>query len=340
MNPLLPKIDGVQATALLAALRQAGLVNSSEPRLRELKGGVSSELYLVEDSGRCFVVKRALPKLHVAEDWFADPGRNRVEQHFFAYAAAFAPDALPKVLGGDPGQGWFAMEYFGSEYEPWKAALMRGEADVKTAERAGHILGLLHEASWLEPTARARFATLRNFEQLRIEPYLRTTAERVPAVRNELLAEAERLSETRLALVHGDYSPKNLLAGAGRVVVLDAECGWFGDPAFDAAFLLNHLFLKALLHAERPEAILALVPAFWSSYLAQMGVLAGDALERRTTRLLLCLMLARVEGKSPVEYLTSAQRRFTLGFAVPMLASAPHGLEEIMQAWRASLKRP
>ena len=67
--------------------------------------------------------------------------------------------------------------------------------------------------------------------------------------REVLRAEAERLVTCRSVLVHGDFSPKNLLVSGDRLVIIDCEVAWYGDPAFDLAFLLNHLCLKALYHA-------------------------------------------------------------------------------------------
>ncbi len=154
----------------------------------------------------------------------------------------------------------------------------------------------------------------------------------------ELLAEAEWLAKTQLALVHGDYSPKNLLVSADRLVVLDAECGWFGDPAFDTAFLLTHLHLKALLHARNPAPLLALIPAFWSAYRIAAGPHVDAALEQRSVRLLLCLLLARVYGKSPVEYLgTPVQRDFITDFVLDRLRTRPVDLSSFTASWRAGL---
>lgn len=296
---------------LLPRLRSAGLI-AGEARVTPLTGGVSSDIVLIESESAPIVVKTALEKLRVKDDWFADVSRNRVEQAFFEYAAPIIPEAVPRILGG--GDGWFAMEYLG-DMPNWKTSLLAGEADESTARLAGTVLGRLHAASWLDDSARTRFDTLPIFHALRIEPYLLTTAARVPEVADILRAEATRLAETQLALVHGDYSPKNLLTGPQRLIVLDAECAWFGDPAFDTAFLLTHLHLKALLH---PHAI-ALVPAFWSAYTAA----CGRDLEQRTVRLLLCLLLARVHGKSPVEYLTDAQRGFITRFVITHLPQPP-----------------
>ncbi len=312
---------------IIPRLQAAGMV-VGEARVTPLLGGVSSDIVLVESSKGQIVVKAALEKLRVKDDWFADVSRNRVEQAFFEYAAPIIPESVPRILGG--GDGWFAMEYLG-DMSNWKTALLAGDADANTAQLAGCVLGRLHSASWLEATANERFDTLANFHSLRIEPYLLTTASRVPEAADVLRAEAARLSGTKLALVHGDYSPKNLLVAPGRLIVLDAECAWFGDPAFDTAFMLTHLQLKALLH---PHA-LTLVPAFWSAYAAACEY----DLEERTVRLLLCFLLARVHGKSPVEYLSDAQRGLITRFVLAHL-SQPLSLAALTAAFHQTLISP
>jgi len=305
---------------ILAHLIQSGLA-AHDARLTPLPGGVSSDISLVESSQGTLVVKAALAKLRVKDDWFADLSRNRVEQDFFDYAAPVIPAHVPRILGR--GDGWFAMEYLG-EMPNWKTKLLVGEIDLETARLAGDVLGRLHAASWLDEAAQERFATLPNFHALRIEPYLLTTASRVPEAADILRAEAARLSETKLALVHGDYSPKNLLVGPQRLIVLDAECAWFGDPAFDTAFVLTHLHLKALLHRDA----IHLVPAFWSAYTKARV----HDLEERTVRLLLCLLLARVHGKSPVEYLNESQQAHVTRFVLTHLPNPP-SLTALTASW-------
>ncbi len=306
---------------LLPLLQAAGLI-AGDVHVTPLTGGVSSDIVLVESSKAPVVVKTALEKLRVSDDWFADVSRNHVERAFFEYAAPIMPEAVPRILGG--GDGWFAMEHLAG-MSNWKAGLLRGQTDVHSAALAGSVLGRLHAASWHDAIAKDRFSTLANFHALRIEPYLLTAAARVPEAAGLLRAEAARLAETQLALVHGDFSPKNLLIAPGRLIVLDAECAWFGDPAFDTAFLLTHLHLKALLH---PPAI-ELVPVFWSAYTAA----CGHDLEQRTVKLLLCLLLARVHGKSPVEYLSEAQRGFVTRFALAHLPEPPPDIETLSSRW-------
>lgn len=319
---------------MLPRLRAAGLVQDEEVEFRPLEGGVSSDIYLVQTATNRLVVKAALGKLRVRDDWFADVSRNNVEQNYLAYAARCVPEAVPRILTCDASAGWFAMEYLGQGYTTWKERLLAGEAQPHHARQAGRILGILHRTSWNDPFARERFATLKNFHELRIAPYLLTTAERLPQVSAELSAEARRLAETEIALVHGDYSPKNILIGPDRVVILDAEAAWFGDPAFDLAFLLTHLHLKALLHSDRSESLLSLVPAFYSAYGEELGKHADKDLTARTVRLLLCLLLARVHGKSPVEYLTAqSQRDFVTRFAISHLKKSTSDLTSVTQDW-------
>ena len=321
------------------ALRRAGLVHSPTPRLEALTGGVSSEIILVEDGGRRFVVKRALAKLRVRDDWFADTGRSGVEQSYLRVAGALLPSCVPRVLFADPESGWFAMEYLGDGFVNWKSQLLGGCAEPSAARRAGEALGVIHRETWGDATLASEFATGRNFHQLRIEPYLETAARRVPDLAGLLLEEAARLQGTALALVHGDFSPKNILVTPDRLVLLDAEVGWFGDPVFDAAFLLNHLFLKALLHSNAPDPMIESARIFWTVYAQTLGAVAGAGFEARAVRLSLCLMLARVHGKSPVEYLPEPLKQsVVVEFVRAHLPRPPKRLADLMAAWREELR--
>lgn len=295
---------------------------------------------MVEEAGRRFVVKRALAKLRVRDDWFADTGRSRVEQAYLRVAGALVPDSVPRILFAAPEAGWFAMEYLGDGFTNWKTQLLSGTADVKASQRAGEVMGMIHRATWGDADLAREFDTGENFHQLRLEPYLETTARRVPDLAAPLMAEAARLRSTALALVHGDFSPKNILLTPDRLVLLDAEVGWFGDPVFDAAFLLNHFFLKALFHYDRPEAMLESARIYWAAYSNALGTHSDAGMEARAVRLVLCLMLARIHGKSPVEYLPKeGQQNLVTTFVRAHLPHPPPGLADLMAAWRESLRQ-
>ena len=324
--------------ALLCRLQQTGRIKSPAATAVPLSGGVSSEIWLVTDGLEPFVVKRALPKLKVQDDWFADPARNSVEHDCLAYLERIASGSVPRILFQDAEAGLFAMEFLDERFANWKTELLRGVARDEDAARAARLMATIHSASFGDVEVQARFQTWPNFFALRVEAYLLTTGSRHPKLRRLFEEEAERLERTALALVHGDFSPKNILINRERLVLLDCEAAWFGDPAFDAAFLLNHLFLKALHQPARRDDYLRLAVVCWSEY---RGGLAGrlDAdLASRIGRLLLMLMLARIDGKSPVEYIVEERKKeLVRDFIGRMLPAGAFAMEEIVDNWRSVL---
>ena len=227
---------------ILKLLRADGQLRSPQAHAIPLTGGVSSDVFLVEDGERRFVVKQALPKLKVKDLWQADVSRNRTEYEYLEYAGRILPESVPRVFAA--GQGYFTMEYLGEGYVNWKQMLLAGQCHVADAAQAGRALGTIHRVSAGNAEAARIFDTTRNFHQLRTDPYLVTTGQRHPELREYFERETVRLESTQECLVHGDFSPKNILIGNGRQVILDCEVAWYGDPAFDLGFLLNHFLLK------------------------------------------------------------------------------------------------
>lgn len=334
------------APDLHAWLLETGLVAPAPPpRATALGGGVSSDVWLVEQEGRePFVVKRSVPKLRVQAEWHADPARLRYEFLYLQTLAELVPGAAPRLISHDPSAPFLAMEYLGPQFANWKGLMLAGDIRPDHAAQAGAILGRIHAATAHLPTLRARFATLEYFTQLRIEAYLLATAAKWPGPPGEALrSEAERLRSHQEALVHGDYSPKNMMVGRGRFVVLDCETACFGDPAFDLAFVLNHLCLKGLFHSGCPggpqafEALRHSIAALRKEY-AQAQPSRVPEIEHRTARLLPMLLLARVDGKSPVEYLDPPRQEHIRRFA-PTALIEPHGsLDGFLQAWFEALE--
>ena len=325
---------------LLKMLRQDGVPLGASARADALAGGVSSRIYRVRDRARAFVVKSALAKLRVASDWRSDPGRNRHEQLYLRYVGELFPKNVPRILFASGPHGYFGMEFFGDGFTNWKAALQRGECDPRVARQVMRLLARIHDGSRGRPDLARQFATTRNFRQLRTDPYLRTAGRRHPALAACLKREAARLERTRECLVHGDFSPKNILVGGRRIVLLDCEVAWYGDPAFDVAFLLHHLCLKALLQAPRDRGVAALFDAAVRAYFSEVRGMRrrrAAALDRRSARLLLMLLLARVDGKSPVEYLTAPKKDFVRRFVSGLLPGFAGPLAEVRERWFAAL---
>jgi len=300
-----------------------------------LTGGVSSEIYRVEAGGQTLCVKRALPKLKVAADWFAPIERNAFEAAWLRLAAHIAPGSAPRVLAEDAAERAFAMEWLAPDrYPVWKRQLGEGEIVTSSAARVGGVLGRLHAATAGRPDVAAGFATDALFHAIRLDPYLIQTANVHPDLHDRLLAIAERTAASKRVLVHGDFSPKNLLIGPDGPVVLDAECAWYGDPAFDLAFVLNHLLLKGAWRPQWRERYLDAFAALVDTYRARVTWEPWRSVEERTSALLPALMLARVDGKSPVEYLDAAAANAVRAFARAQLEASPSALGQIAERWR------
>ncbi|KGM34924.1 phosphotransferase family protein [Inquilinus limosus] len=327
---------------LLAALRRMGLAGPEEtPRFTALTGGVSSDIFRVDLAAGPICVKRALAKLRVAADWRAPVARNLYEARWMRAAAAIVPQAVPRLLGQDEAAGTLAMAYLAPQDHPvWKAELRDGRADPAFAAEVGRRLVAIHAATAADPALAAEFPTDAIFYDIRLEPYLVATAIAHPDCAAALHALVETTRTAKRALVHGDVSPKNILVGPDGPVFLDAECAWWGDPAFDLAFCLNHLLLKGLWRPESAPDFLTCFDALSETYLADVDWEPSDAFESRAARLLPGLFLARVDGKSPVEYLTdAAQKGCVRRVARALLLDPPETLAEIGAAWARELGR-
>lgn len=319
----------------LQQLRRDGVIGSTSVRMTPLTGGVSSEIYKIEDGDRVRVVKRALPKLKVAADWFADTSRNAYEQAYIRYVAQICPGAVPKIEDGDPQAGYFVMEYLDG-FSNWKQSMLDGIVCERVALEAGRVLGTVHAASWGDPAVKRDFDVIENFDQLRIDPYIRATAGKHPEIASTLLAQAQRLRQSRQCLMHGDYSPKNMLHDATRLVVLDCEVACHGDAAFDLAFLLNHLMLKTIFHAPQSTALPLLLERCSQSYANALGPRADEVLQTTAT-LLPMLMLARVDGKSPVEYLDKIKQAQVREFSIRQIKQGTTDLSTIATNWYSQI---
>lgn len=288
-----------------------------------LGGGVSNTVLLAESPGERVVLKQSLGKLRVEQEWFSERSRVFREAAALQMLAGILPDgSIPKVLSEDPENYAFTMSAAPADAKTWKTLLFEGHTCGQTAERIGQLLGTMIARTWNSALFESVFGDQTVFHQLRIDPYYRTTAARHP----DLAPHFERLIDVsgsrRVSLVHGDWSPKNFLVSGAEVMLIDFEVIHFGDPSFDSAFLLNHLLLKSYRLPQWRDDFRKLALRFWDTLLASLPP-ECDWFERATIQHLGCLLLARIDGKSPAEYITGNELRDTIRQAARKLIVQP-----------------
>lgn len=353
------------------ALVKHGLIQSDDPVVvTPLGGGVSNIVLKAETATEAYVFKQALPRLKVEEEWLADASRLWLEVACLEVLDEMLPKgSVPRVVLTDREAELFAMTCAPDDMHPWKEELLEGRVRPEVAEAVGVLLRQMQIKSgtvWKE-RCRSEFDDTGPFVQLRIDPYLRFTASRHPDVAPGLERQANALLTRRTVLVHGDFSPKNILVNSkGEVMLLDCEVAHWGDAAFDPAFCLNHLCLKALYHALRHsppprstashdegaselEPFIGAIRLFWRGYTGS-GLTdssetnqapwgdeeSSESFESRVIQQLGCLMLARVDGKSPVEYIThSSSKQKVRTLAKGILRD--HTLSDVMVRLQAAL---
>ena len=296
-----------------------------------LTGGVASDIAMVELPNRKICVKFALAKLKVAADWHAPVHRNAAEYAWLKVAAELRPSSAVRLFGRSQAQHGFAMEFLnGEDVYLWKTALLEEADDRGEAAEVADMIGRIHAASAQAAFDTSQFQNRDDFYALRIEPYLTYTASIHPDLGPQLNELATTLYESQQVLVHGDVSSKNILFRDNGPIVLDAECATMGDASFDPSFCLNHLVLKAAhLHRSRSR-LLDGVGHFWRAYAPHVHWEPASELESRICRLLPMLMLARIDGKSPVEYLDEHTRANVRKTAIGLIRDPSQNLDDFV----------
>lgn len=332
MTPL-PLLELTRENLPAYLLSRALVQNPDEVCARELGGGVSNIVLLVEqrhDPACRLVVKQSLDKLRVEDDWRSE--RERIFKEAEAIQLlrdVLGCSSLPEIIDIDHENYVCVTTAAPAGSEVWKTLLLAGDVNFSVARKAGELLGKLMNAVRSNPLLCEKFQSRTVFDQLRIDPYYRTTAARHPEVRTayeSLIADSWSI---RTALVHGDFSPKNMLVKNGNIFLIDFEVVHWGDPSFDAGFLLNHLFLKALYQPQYAELYFRAAREFWLELLVRVGQEQRLAFEAMSMRHLGGLMLARIDGKSPVEYIRKASLKERVrDLARSILMEPPARLEE------------
>jgi Phosphotransferase enzyme family len=319
----------LDATTVLGYLAARGLRPPPGAVARPLGGGVSNVVIAVGEGPGSMVVKQALAHLRVADVWPAPKDRAIAEAEALDLAGRLTPGAVPSVLDRDAERCALVVDRAPVDWQDWKSLLLAGTVDEEVAARLAHLLSRWHNATLHGRMLSARLMQPERFEALRVDPYYRTLARRRPEIADAVLGYVDRMASRRVCLVHGDFSPKNVLVDDGpNLWVIDFEVAHLGDPAFDLAFLLCHLMLKS---AHRPESAAAYdrcALVFGSEYQAAVQSELSPSWEYVIGHVA-CLMLARVDGKSPAEYLSAPERAQVRKFGDLVLSSPPGELDEM-----------
>lgn len=322
----------VDEKRITRCLIEQGLAEKGERvTLEPCGGGVSCDVFKVALRSGDVCVKQALPQLRVEADWRVSPDRSHVEAMWLEQARRLGVPA-PTVLFEEPESHFFIMSFFAEDtHSVWKAQLAQGRADPEFAGAVGTVLALMHNGTADSEEIAAAFDNADLFEDLRIDPFILHCARQYPEYSDRLEGIAVRTRGERRALIHGDFSPKNILRGPDGPVILDAECATYGDPAFDLAFCTTHLLLKSLWQFHAFDALTADAAALMASYLHASD--DSDATANRVIDLIAALMLARVDGKSPAEYLDAAAQAKVRRTALSWLGKPPESPEELIADW-------
>jgi 5-methylthioribose kinase len=342
--PLPDTLNIEDARALIAYLQRTGRIAPAEqPRITILQGGVSNRTVLVEqDPGEAWVMKQALAKLRVPVDWFSSPERIHREALGLEWLARLAPPGtITPLLFEDRERHLLAMQAVRQPHENWKTMLLAGRICADHVQQFAALLATIHRESYGRADLAEVFGDCGFFESLRLEPYYGYSARQAPAAAAFLESLIGETLACRIALVHGDYSPKNILVHEGRLVLLDHEVIHFGDPAFDLGFSLSHFLSKAHhLPAFRREFASAALE-YWRVYEEALGASACSTwavdLERRAVRHTLACLLARTIGRSPLEYLDPAERIRQRDAVLHVMPAAPARVADLIPMFEEQL---
>jgi len=300
--------------------------------IEPLAGGVSNSVLKISCDKGEFVLKQALPKLKVKSEWLSDVERTNIEKKALKFLEKILPGVTPKLIYEDEANFLLIMECAPSNSVTWKSLLMEQNCDPVVGKSVGGILGKLHQNSHDLEEAKLIFGNKKFFHQLRIEPFFTFLKSKYPDLKSKIDQHIEACLKREDALVTGDFSPKNILVDGDKVMLIDFEITHYGDSSFDLGFLTTHLILKSIFAPRVRNNYYQVLNETIEGYFSCAHFTLREESEKFAVSQLAWLLLARVDGKSPVEYITrEEQKLFIRSAAYEILNSGLKTFLEVTQ---------
>lgn len=298
-----------------------------------LTGGVSCVVLAVASDAREIVVKQALPELKTKAKWVADQRRAIVEAEAMRVYQSITPDSVPELLDCDAANFTLTMSRLPNTCTNWKQDMLEGRIYPEMGEKLGKILAKWHNTTAADEAIKAKFMEGELFEQLRVSPFYRAVVAKNPNLQTVINSLIEEITTEKIALVHGDFSPKNILATSNHSpIVLDFEVAHTGNPVFDLAFVSAHLLCKTIRTQSPAEkaAITKTALNFLSSYREDTRISIAKTLPQHVA----LIALARVEGVSPVNYLDEPAQQKLVALTNSALLDSTMTYEQLFEGAR------
>ncbi len=319
------------APSTIARLLAADGVAAADAELVPLSGGVSCDVWhveprfvlcgFVEANPHGLVIKSPLARLRVPTTWEADVSRAGVEAAALRLFGDISPGLVPPVVWEHRTDPVIAISSAPRDWRDWREVLSEGDATdiVDICTTLGTTLARWHVATEDPAALPAILTTGDRLRTLRTDPFHRAAAVELPQVSDELFALAGELEAARTCLVHGDFSPKNVLVASshpGALWIIDAEVAHFGNPSLDAAFMSAHLLLKAVWRPEMAVELAAGRVEFEAAYRSISSLVPARSWSAQTG----AILAGRVWGVSRANYLSQADREQVTEIAISLVS--------------------
>lgn len=324
------EIDSDEIDYVLELMNGTGIELFSSRNVKRIQGGVSSDVWLIDCLNRNnlerYVIKQPLARLRVEKNWTAPLKRAFYENLWLKMASLVSVESVPHVYYFDEKKPLLVTQYLGvTEAEVWQRQLFSGRFDLLFIKELGAKIATFHEITAGNQNYAKDFDSAEILRATRIEPYIFALIDTFPEMSERLVEIGESVLANRIAVIHGDLSPKNILNRNSKPVFLDAECACYADPAFDIAFCINHLLLKFYRIGDKRFILMSRLIA--TSYLQKVNWENRTGLEKRIAALIPILMLARIDGKSTLQYLNDSHKNTIRKKAIKLLTKNLYSLD-------------